>query len=86
MVKSFVVVSPALIGDGLARGGGDETLLATASCQTTTFCVPAGTFLISKFPFVVGHGEVGVVEDHPVGLHPGMDVAGQLAGRPLGLR
>src|SRR5258708_7450906 len=24
---------------------------ATASCQTTTFCVPDGTFLISKFPF-----------------------------------
>jgi hypothetical protein len=44
-------------GDGAVSSGLDDDILAevgvtnlAASCQTTTFCVPAGTFLISKFP------------------------------------
>ena len=46
IVKSLTVVSLALMVTSSPDGGVTKPPL-TASCQTTTFWVPAGTFLIS---------------------------------------
>ena len=37
-----------------------------------------------EIALVVGHREIGIVEHHPPRPHPGMNIADDLAGRPLG--
>src|SRR5262249_28395844 len=67
--------------DVVARSLGDETdgLLPDRDL------LGAGRYVLDlEIPLVIGHRVVGIVEDHPVRLHPGMDTATHPAGGPLG--
>src|SRR5262249_19086313 len=51
ILNCCTVVSPALMLTESPDGAVTKPFPFTNSCQTTTFWAPAGTFLISKFPF-----------------------------------
>ena len=78
ILNSFTVVSFALIVTSSPEGAVTNPPPLTDSCQTTTFCAPAGTFLISKLPLFVGHRDIRIVDHHPPGGHPGVDIANDL--------